>query len=100
MVPRLIKRWTRHREDDRRQLPLFPDWERAEWLRPLPALGAALGLALLFAVWTPPDAPAPIVASLTEPVADTESDELSTLAKRAAEAHAAAGDAADRKSVV
>lgn len=78
MVPRLIKRWTRHREDDRRQLPLFPEWERAEWLRPLPALGAALGLALLFAVWTPPEAPGPIAAALTEPVAETESDEPET----------------------
>jgi hypothetical protein len=75
MVLRLIKSWTRLREIDHRQLPLFPEWERAEWLRPLPAVGAALGLALLFAVWTPPDAPAPVVAALTEPAAESEEPE-------------------------
>ncbi len=71
MLISLIKTWTRYREADRRQLPLFPEWERAEWLRPLPAVGAALGLAVLFAVWTPSEAPErPVV--LSEPVAETE----------------------------
>jgi hypothetical protein len=74
MLTSLIKTWTRYRETDRRQLPLFPEWERAEWLRPLPAVGAALGLAVLFAVWTPSEAPVHSVA-LSEPVAETEETE-------------------------
>lgn len=71
MLIRSIKTWTRYREADRRQLPLFPDWERAEWLRPLPAVGAALGLAALFAVGTPSEIPERTVAA-SEPVAEVE----------------------------
>jgi hypothetical protein len=54
MYTRLVNVWNQYVEADRRQLPLFPEWERAQWMQPLPAVGAALGLALLFAVWTPP----------------------------------------------
>ena len=74
MLTSLIKTWARYREADRRQLPLFPEWERAEWLRPLPAVGAALGLAVIFAVWTPsevPERPERTVA-VSEPVAEIE----------------------------
>jgi len=74
MLTRLITTWNRYVEADRRQLPLFPEWERAQWMRPLPAVGAALGLALLFAVWAPPEIPVNVTA-LTEPTADTEADE-------------------------
>jgi transglycosylase-like protein with SLT domain len=49
----LIKSWTRYLHADRRQLPLFPDWERMRWLSPLPSLGAAFALGVLFAVGTP-----------------------------------------------
>ena len=49
----LIKTWTRYFNADRRQLPLFPDWERMRWLSPLPSLGAAFALGVLFAVGTP-----------------------------------------------
>ncbi|HME92837.1 MAG TPA: lytic transglycosylase domain-containing protein [Methylomirabilota bacterium] len=54
MYTRLVNVWNHYVEADRRQLPLFPEWERAQWMQPLPAIGAALGLAVLFAVWTPP----------------------------------------------
>jgi hypothetical protein len=55
MLARLTRIWNRYRDTDQRQLPLFPDWERAQWLLPLPSVGAALGLIVLFAVgatWT------------------------------------------------
>lgn len=54
MYTRLINVWNHYVEADRRQLPLFPEWKRAQWMQPVPAIGAALGLAVLFAVWTPP----------------------------------------------
>src|SRR5262245_3423226 len=54
MYTRLVNVWNQYVEADRRQLPLFPERERAQWMQPLPAVGSALGLALLFAVWTPP----------------------------------------------
>jgi hypothetical protein len=79
MLTSMIKTWTRYREEaDRRQLPLFPEWERAEWLRPLPAIGAALGLAVLFAGWTPSEVlPERLerTAAVSEPVAETEEAE-------------------------
>ena len=49
----LIKTWTRYFNADRRQLPLFPEWERMRWLSPLPSLGAAFALGVLVAVGTP-----------------------------------------------
>jgi transglycosylase-like protein with SLT domain len=78
MVTTLINIWTRYRDADPRQLPLFPEWERARWLAPLPSLGAALALAVLVAVgtpWTPSDGVEQTV-SLSEP--DTEPDEPAT----------------------
>ena len=72
MVTMLTRTWSRYFNADRRQLPLFPEWERARWLAPLPSLGAALALAVLFSVgtpWTPSDVIEP-TASLTEPPAD------------------------------
>ncbi len=78
MLTRLVDTWTRFRAPaDRQQLPLFPEWEKARWREPLPSLGAALGLALLFAIWTPADVPSERVASAPrEPavVAETESE--------------------------
>jgi hypothetical protein len=71
MLTRLTTIWNRYVEADHRQLPLFPEWERAQWMQPLPAVGAALGLALLFAVWTPADLPVR-TAALSEPVAEAE----------------------------
>ncbi|HEY7437033.1 MAG TPA: lytic transglycosylase domain-containing protein [Methylomirabilota bacterium] len=74
MVTTLINIWTRYRDADPRQLALFPEWERARWLAPLPSLGAALALAVLFAVgtpWTPSDVDEH-TASLSEPVAEPE----------------------------
>lgn len=53
MVTMLIKNWTRYFNADRRQLRLFPDWERLRWLSPLPSLAAAFALGVLFAVGTP-----------------------------------------------
>ena len=76
MLTILTTSWTRYREADRRQIPLFPEWERARWLAPLPSLGAALILAVLVAVgtpWTPTDVIEQQVAALTEPA--TEPDE-------------------------
>jgi len=74
MVTMLVKTWTRYVEADRRQLPLFPEWERARWLAPLPSLGAALALAVLFAVGTPWTQSDVIeqTASLTEPAAEPD----------------------------
>jgi len=74
MVTTLVKTWARYVEADRRQLPLFPEWERARWLAPLPSLGAALALVVLFAVgtpWTPSDV-IEQTASLTEPAAEPD----------------------------
>ena len=71
MVTMLTRTWSRYFDADRRQLPLFPEWERTRWLAPLPSLGAALALAVLFAVgtpWTPSDV-IEHTASLTEPAA-------------------------------
>jgi hypothetical protein len=72
MLARLIKIWHRYRDADQRQLALFPDWERAQWLLPLPSVGAALGLIVLFAVgasWSP--GPEPVIAR-AEPVEEIE----------------------------
>jgi soluble lytic murein transglycosylase len=74
MLTILIKSWTRYREADRRQLPLFPEWERARWLAPLPSLGAAVMLVALVAVgtpWTAADVAEHTVA-LREPAAEPE----------------------------
>ena len=75
MYTRLINVWNHYVEADRRQLPLFPDWERAQWMQPLPAVGAALGLAMLFAVWTPPADVVVRAAAVTRPTADVVADE-------------------------
>jgi hypothetical protein len=72
MLARLLEIWTRYRHADRRQLPLFPDWERAQWLMQLPSVGAALGLIVLFVVsatWA--TGPEPVIAR-AEPVEDVE----------------------------
>ncbi len=72
MLARLTRIWNRYRDADQRQLPLFPDWERAQWLLPLPSVGAALGLIVLFAVgatWT--TEPERIIAR-AEPVEEIE----------------------------
>ena len=53
MLSRLLQIWNRYRHADERQLALFPDWERALWLAPMPSIAAALALVLLFAVGTP-----------------------------------------------
>jgi hypothetical protein len=74
MVTVLSRTWTRYFEADRRQLPLYPEWERARWLAPLPSLGAALSLGVLFAVgtpWMPSDVTDGGVA-LTEPAPGTD----------------------------
>lgn len=70
MLTIALKTWTRYRETDRRQLPLFPEWERARWVAPLPSLGAALTLATLVAVgtpWTASDVMEHTVAARPEP---------------------------------
>ena len=77
MLTRLHDVWTRYRDADRRQIPLFPEWERSRWLAPLPSLGAALALAVVFAVWTPADVP-DHAAALTEPVAEAETEDTAT----------------------
>jgi len=80
MITILIRRWTKYREADRRQLPLFPEWERARWLAPLPSLGAALTLAALVAVgtpWTPEDV-IERTAALTTPAAEPEEPAMRT----------------------
>jgi len=46
MYTRLVNVWNHYVEADRRQLPLFPEWERAQWMQPVPAIGDA-ALALL-----------------------------------------------------
>jgi hypothetical protein len=74
MLTRLINTWTRYRVADRRQLPLFPEWERAEWLRPAPSIAAALGLLVLFAVGTPAEVPEHALA-LSEPQAESPTEE-------------------------
>lgn len=74
MLTIVINSWTRYREADRRQLPLFPEWERARWLAPLPSLGAAVMLMALVAVgtpWTAADVTEPLVA-LRQPAAPSE----------------------------
>ncbi|MGH7314700.1 MAG: lytic transglycosylase domain-containing protein [Candidatus Rokuibacteriota bacterium] len=75
MLTMLIKTWTRYRDADRRQLPLFPEWERARWLAPLPSLGAALGLTVLVVAGTPgsPSDVTEHTAALTE-VAEEAAD--------------------------
>jgi hypothetical protein len=77
MLTRLNNIWTRYRVADRRQMPLYPEWERSRWLAPIPSVGAALGLAILFAVWTPPDVADPALA-VTESVAETETETPAT----------------------
>lgn len=72
MLARLLEIWTRYRDADRRQLPLFPDWERARWLMPLPSVVAALGLLVLFAVGTQSTAEPERVAALAEPAEESE----------------------------
>jgi hypothetical protein len=74
MLIRLTNVWIRYRDADRRQLPLFPEWERAEWLRPGPAIGAALALLVLFAVGTPAEVPEH-AAALSEPQAESLPEE-------------------------
>lgn len=74
MLTRLHDIWSRYRQADRRQMPLFPEWERSRWLAPLPSVAAALSLAVLFAAWTPTDLP-DRTAALTDPVAETETEE-------------------------
>jgi hypothetical protein len=74
MLTLLTTSWTRYREADRRQIPLFPEWERARWLAPLPSLGAALILAVLVAVGTPwtPTEMIEHAATLTQPAEPDE----------------------------
>jgi Transglycosylase SLT domain len=70
MLTIMLKSWTRYREADHRQLPLFPEWERARWLAPMPSLGAALTLAALVVVgtpWTATDVLEPTVAARPAP---------------------------------
>ncbi len=74
MLIRLLNVWPRHRDADGRQLPLFPGWERAEWLRPAPSIGAALALLMLFAAGTPAEVPEH-AAALSEPEAESEPEE-------------------------
>ena len=74
MVTMLTRTWSRYFDADRRQLPLFPEWERTRWLAPVPSLGAALALAALFAVGTPwtPSGVIERAASLTEPATERD----------------------------
>ena len=76
MLARLIHIWNRYRHADERQLALFPDWERAQWMAPMPSIAAALALLVLFAVGAPsvPVAAKPAVA-LAEPAAEVDADE-------------------------
>ena len=74
MVTMLTRTWSRYFDADRRQLPLFPEWERTRWLAPLPSLGAALALTMLVAMgtpWTSSDVFERTV-SLTEPAAERD----------------------------
>jgi hypothetical protein len=72
MLARLLEIWTRYRDADQRQLPLFPDWELAQWLTPLPSVVAAVGLLVLFAVGTPSTAEPERVVALAEPTEESE----------------------------
>jgi hypothetical protein len=72
MLARLLEIWNRYRDADQRQLPLFPDWELAQWLTPLPSVVAALGLLVLFAVGTPSTAEPERVVALAEPAEESE----------------------------
>ena len=71
MLARLLEIWIRYRDADRRQLPLFPDWERARWIMPLPSVVAALGLLVLFAVGTQSTAEPERVVALAEPAEES-----------------------------
>jgi hypothetical protein len=71
MLTRILALGTRYRDADQRQLALFPEWERLLWMERLPAMGAALGLAALFAIGTPAHVVEHAVR-LSEPVAETE----------------------------
>lgn len=76
MLSRLVHIWNRYRHADERQIALFPDWERAQWMAPMPSIAAGLGLLVLFAVGTPSvPVAAKAVVALAEPAADAESDE-------------------------
>jgi hypothetical protein len=75
MYTRLINTWNHYVEADRRQLPLFPEWEREQWMQPLPAVGAALGLALLFSVWTPPADGVVHSAAVARPAGEVDVEE-------------------------
>src|SRR5690242_19671891 len=76
MLSRLVHIWNRYRHADERQIALFPDWERAQWMAPMPSIAAGLGLLVLFAVGTPSvPVAAKAVVALAEPAADVESDE-------------------------
>jgi hypothetical protein len=73
MLSRPIQIWNRYRHADERQLALFPDWERAQWLAPMPSIAAALALLVLFVVGTPSmPVAAKAVAALEEPAAEAE----------------------------
>ena len=78
MLTILIRSWARYRDADRRQLPLFPEWERARWLAPLPSLGAALMLATLVAAGTPWTATDVIERTAARPEPAGEPDEPAT----------------------
>ena len=75
MVTMLTRTWSRYFDADRRQLPLFPEWERSRWLAPMPSLGAALVLAVLFAVGTPWTASDVIEPTASLPESAVERDE-------------------------
>src|SRR5581483_8529302 len=78
MHSRLARIWNRYVHADERQLALFPDWERAQWLAPMPSIAAALGLLVLFVVGTPSvplAAKAMVAQEETAPEADNEADE-------------------------
>jgi hypothetical protein len=76
MLARLIHIWNRYRHADERQLALFPDWERAQWMAPMPSIAAALALLVLFAVGAPSvPVAAKTAVALAEPAAEIEADE-------------------------
>src|SRR5262249_50316041 len=76
MLSRLIQIWNRYRHADERQLALFPDWERAQWMAPMPSIAAALGLLVLFTVGAPSvPVAAKAVVALEEPATEAEADE-------------------------
>lgn len=74
MLSRLIQIWNRYHHADERQLALFPDWERAQWLAPMPSIAAALSLLVLFAVGTP-SVPVAAKAVMAQEEAAPEADE-------------------------